>query len=99
MFGETAVGNQSVIAPIIVSGEPVIENGAGKHVPRYRYEIDLDAMTWGDNMLHVEFQLLIDIAEGIDEEGATTNPDPNDSPEVAEQKRQQRKRAQARRQT
>lgn len=56
---------------ILTSGAPavIVENGAGKHVPSYRVEVDLDQMTWGDNMIQVEFQLLMEIAE--DAENAT----------------------------
>jgi len=48
----------------------VVENGAGKHVPAYRFEVDMQQMTWGDNMIQVKFQLLIETAG--DTEGTTT---------------------------
>lgn len=62
MFSEeTAV---QVIEPAML-----IENGAGKHVPRYRVEIDMEQMTWGDNMIQVKFQLLMETADDL--EGST----------------------------
>lgn len=61
MFSEQA----ALVAP--PSAPVVVENGAGKHIPRYQVEVDMEAMTWGDNMIHVKFQLLIEIADGIAE--------------------------------
>ena len=54
-----------LVTPVI---EPpvIVENGAGKHVSAYRVEVDLDQMTWGDNMIQVEFQLLMEIAEDVE---------------------------------
>ena len=60
MFSESTT---TLPAPV----QPVIENGAGKHVPHYRVEVDAENMTWGDNMIHIRFQLLIELASGMGE--------------------------------
>ncbi len=64
----------------------LIENGADKHVPSYRVEVDTDNMTWGDNMIHVRFQLLIELADGVEADDPKLKADPTDTPEEAERK-------------
>lgn len=56
-------------APQAIESAMTIENGAGKHVPRYRVEVDMEQMTWGDNMIQVKFQLLTETVDDL--EGST----------------------------
>lgn len=86
MFSETTIGNQSNIAPIIVSGEPFIENGSGKHVPHYQVEVDIDEMTWGDSMVHVRFQLLLELVDDVGGEDPSLKIKDTDEPDVVERK-------------
>lgn len=77
--------------------EAIIENCSGKHVPRYQVEVDIDNMTWGDSMVHVRFQLLLDLVDDVGGDDADTKPDPLDTPEVAERKAKARQSRRAER--
>lgn len=80
MFSESTM----IAASPAVQG--VVENGAGKHAPHYRVEVDINEMTWGDNMIHVRFQLLIELADNAEADDPKLAANPLDTPEEAEHK-------------
>lgn len=88
--------SESTIEQPIAPGAIFDHHGAGKHVPRYRVEVDIENMTWGDNMIHVRFQLMIELAESMDDDPRIV-ADPMDTPAEAERKAAKRRAKQAER--